>query len=137
MKNNIMELLHVDIISPYKRLEADVSLITLPGAEGVFGVMAGHMNLLASIVAGKVEMRRNDSDVDIIYVSAGSVQVSKEGCIVLVTEFASAPMEDIKMRLDIANDKLNATTHNTIIASLKEEIAFLNILSSLNKASMK
>ncbi|MCS6985935.1 MAG: ATP synthase F1 subunit epsilon [Sphingomonadaceae bacterium] len=52
-----MGRLHLDIVTPVKRLRsAEVHMVVVPGAEGDFGVLAGHAPVLSTLRPGFVEI---------------------------------------------------------------------------------
>jgi len=54
-----MKLFAVEILTPVHRVFAgEVESIVLPGSEGSFGVLAGHVALLAGLGAGRIIARQ-------------------------------------------------------------------------------
>ncbi len=52
-------LFHFELVSPEQKLVSEEAFeVTAPGTEGMFGVRAGHMPLLATLKAGVVEVVR-------------------------------------------------------------------------------
>lgn len=50
---------HFELVSPEKKLVSEQAFeVVAPGSEGVFGVRAGHMPVLATLKAGVVEVIR-------------------------------------------------------------------------------
>lgn len=72
------------LISPERTLvEEPVVSVILPGAEGYFGVMAGHAPLVAQLKPGVVEYRRADGSEQKAAVAGGFAQVVPERTLVL------------------------------------------------------
>ena len=82
--------LRLEILTPAKRVaELDVPMVTLPGMEGYFGVLPGHMPLITKLKPGVVSfeeggMRRR------VAVSAGIVETLPDRLLILArtAEFA-------------------------------------------------
>jgi len=76
--------MQVEVLSPDKSLftgEADV--ITLPGANGSFQIMANHAAMIANLKSGQMEIK-SGSEVQSFEVSGGLVEVLKDKVVVLV-----------------------------------------------------
>jgi F-type H+-transporting ATPase subunit epsilon len=76
--------MQVEVLSPDKTLytgEADV--ITLPGANGSFQIMANHAAMIANLKSGQMEIK-SGSDVHSFEISGGLVEVLKDKVVVLV-----------------------------------------------------
>lgn len=55
-----MEKLVASIVTPYGEIfSGEVDSVTLPGVEGEFGVLYGHVNLLSLLKAGVIELDHN------------------------------------------------------------------------------
>jgi len=76
--------MQVEVLTPDKTLytgEADV--ITLPGSNGSFQIMANHAAMIANLKAGKMEVKHG-SDVQTFDVTGGLVEVLSNKVVVLV-----------------------------------------------------
>jgi F-type H+-transporting ATPase subunit epsilon len=99
-----------ELVSPEKRLMVKpVEMVVIPGTEGVFGVMAGHMNFVASLKPGVVEVHEEGPVSEQFFISGGFAEVGPERCIVLAEE--AVRVED-----------LNAEEIAKQISILKEDI---------------
>ncbi len=80
-----------ELVSPERRLVSEVvRMVTIPGEEGDFGVLAGHMPLIASIRPGVVEViAANDSAPRRIFIAGGFADVNATSCTVLAEEAIS------------------------------------------------
>lgn len=74
------------IVTPEKKLlEVNCLQANLPGSEGVFGVLAGHMNLISSLDPGIIEyFEPNSQKSHKIAISDGFAEVSSDACVVIV-----------------------------------------------------
>ncbi len=85
--------IHFDLVSPERMLlSEDVDMVTLPGIEGYFGVLAGHAPLICSLRPGVIEVRRGGNDDLRLFVRGGFAEVDAKKVIVLAEE--SIPMSD-------------------------------------------
>lgn len=70
----------------------DVEMVTAPGSEGEFGVLAGHTDFLTTLKAGELIYKKGSSEERMV-VSSGYSQVSPEKTIILVE--AAIPVSEI------------------------------------------
>lgn len=81
-----------DLVSPERLLlteEAD--MVTVPGAEGYMGVMAGHMPLVSTLRAGMIDVQTDGRDRR-FFIRGGFTEISPEKIVVLAEE--AIPMEE-------------------------------------------
>ena len=71
-----MEALRLEIVTPDKVvLEADVDYVGAPGVDGEFGVLPGHIPLLAALTTGELYYRQG-TDTRWAFVAGGFAEVS-------------------------------------------------------------
>lgn len=106
------EKLHFDLVSPEKLLySALADMVTVPGTEGDFGVLAGHAPVITSIRTGVIDVRGSEDGADLkIFVRGGLAEVTPDGLTVLAEE--AMPLED-----------LNAADLDQRIKNLEEDVA--------------
>ena len=77
-----------ELVSPEARLISEAArMVTIPGEEGDFGVLAGHMPLIATIRPGVVEVvPANDGTPRRIFIAGGFADVNATNCTVLAEE---------------------------------------------------
>lgn len=77
-----------ELVSPERRLISEPArMVTIPGQEGDFGVLAGHMSLVATIRPGVVEVvPANGNEVRRIFIAGGFADVSANNCTILAEE---------------------------------------------------
>jgi F-type H+-transporting ATPase subunit epsilon len=79
--------IRLELVSPEKLLLAeDVSMAVLPGADGQFGVLVGHIPVVSTLVPGPIDIYQGDKIEQRIFVSGGFVEVDGERCIVLAED---------------------------------------------------
>ena len=88
------DTIHFDLVSPERLLlSEDVKMVTLPGAEGYFGVLAGHAPVLSALKPGVIEVRRDGSEAATkLFVRGGFAEVDAQHVVVLAEE--AIPLAD-------------------------------------------
>ena len=87
-----MATLHFDLVSPEKLLfSGDVHQVDVPGAEGDFGVLAGHAPLMATLRPGIMTIHRDGGPLRVV-VMGGFAEVNPEGLTILAD--TAAPLGD-------------------------------------------
>lgn len=125
-----MEKVQLEVVTPSKVvLRADVDMVVLPGTEGEFGVLPGHVPFLAGILPG--EMRYTaESERGYLAVSAGFAEVFNNKVSVLVD--AAEKAGDID--LDRARRALVRAKERLSQDRTKKEIDFLRAESAMKRA---
>ena len=67
-------------------------MVTLPGAEGYFGVLAGHAPLLSALKPGVIEVRHEGDAATKLFVRGGFAEVDGQHVVVLAEE--AIPLAD-------------------------------------------
>ncbi len=87
-----------ELVSPERlELATDVEMVVVPGVEGDFGVLPGHMPLISTIRPGVIYVFRDGKVAERIFVEGGFAEVTPETCTVLA--------EHAKSVADIDRDK--------------------------------
>jgi F-type H+-transporting ATPase subunit epsilon len=116
------EKIHFDLVSPERMLlSEDVDMVTLPGTEGYFGVLAGHAPVISSLRPGVIEVTGGTTPNLRLFVRGGFAEVDAKKVIVLAEE--AIPMTDF----DIAalDQRLADTEEDLAIAKTDAERARL------------
>lgn len=83
-----------ELVSPQSLLVSeDVEMVVVPGAEGDFGVLAGHSPLISTVRPGVIHIFAGGSVKTRIFVAGGFAEVTPERCTVLAEE--AMPVSDI------------------------------------------
>ena len=81
------EKLAFDLVSPEALLMSEnVDMVTVPGADGDFGVMAGHAPVISTLRPGVVEITGAPGGPARIFVRGGFAEVTPAGLTVLAEE---------------------------------------------------
>jgi F-type H+-transporting ATPase subunit epsilon len=105
--------IHFDLVSPERLLlSEDVDMVTLPGSEGYFGVLAGHAPLISSLRPGVIEVTGGETPGLRLFIRGGFAEVDAKKVIVLAED--AIPMADFDMA---ALDQRIADTEEDLVAS--------------------
>lgn len=106
-----------DLVSPERLLlSEDAEMVTLPGSEGYFGVLAGHSPVIATLKPGIIEVKGGSTGERRYFVSSGFADVSAEKLTVLAEE--AIPMESVDAEL---LDKRIANAEEDILQAKSED----------------
>ena len=110
-----MATFHFDLVSPEKlAFSGEVDQVDIPGAEGDFGVLAGHAPVVAAIRPGILTIITGGSKQKII-VLGGLAEVSEKGLTVLA---------DVATSIDELDRARFAATINEMQEKLSEKDGF-------------
>jgi F-type H+-transporting ATPase subunit epsilon len=87
-----MATFHFDLVSPEKLLfSGEVDQVDVPGAEGDFGVLAGHAPFISTVRPGILTIFREGAGLKVV-VNGGFAEVNPQGLTVLAD--IAVPIED-------------------------------------------
>lgn len=90
-----MAELHFELVSPARLLiSGAVAQVVVPGAEGVFTVLANHAPLISALKPGVLEVTHAGGNAERIYVRGGFAEVNGKGLTVLAEE--AVPVAELK-----------------------------------------
>ncbi len=84
-----MKKFSLELVSPEKLLlNKDVTMVTVPGSEGDYGVMAGHTPIITTLRPGVIEVYEADDHTvsDHFFVAGGFAEVTNERCTLLAED---------------------------------------------------
>ncbi|MGD0675381.1 MAG: ATP synthase F1 subunit epsilon [Polyangiaceae bacterium] len=95
--------IHLEIVTPAGRaLSVEVDEVTAPSVEGEFGVLPGHLPLLAALRTGIVTYRR-ESEAKQCAVGTGFAEAGPDKLILLTSEFTErAQIDPVLVRKELA-----------------------------------
>jgi F-type H+-transporting ATPase subunit epsilon len=99
----MVDSIRLEIVTPRGRaLVADVDEVTAPSVEGEFGILPGHLPLLAALRVGIVTYRRG-GETKRCAVGSGFAEAGPDKLSILTTEFAEPEKVDpVLVRRDLA-----------------------------------
>jgi F-type H+-transporting ATPase subunit epsilon len=88
--------IHFDLVSPERLLlSEDVDMVTLPGTEGYFGVLAGHAPVISSLRPGVIEVTGGETPGLRLFIRGGFAEVDGRQVTVLAED--AIPMADFNL----------------------------------------
>jgi len=111
---------HFDLVSPERLLISEqADMVTVPGAEGYFGVLEGHMPLVSTLRAGMIDVKGGDQGDARYFIRGGFAEVTTTKITVLAEE--AVPMSE----LDIAvlDQRIKDAEEDLAAASTPDERA--------------
>ncbi len=136
------KLLSIDIVTPEKTIyQGKIKGIIAPGIDGEFGVLPDHTPFATMLAPGVVTLAHEDGKSEMMAVSGGYVEVTREKVILLV-ETAERPEEvdigTIKRRKEEKEKLLHAkdrkdVDYDAIQIALLKELSRLKAVEILNK----
>jgi F-type H+-transporting ATPase subunit epsilon len=134
-----MATFHFDLVSPEKlAFSGDVDQVDVPGAEGDFGVLAGHAPVVAAIRPGILTVTSGGSKQKII-VLGGLAEVSEKGLTVLADVATSIDELDrarFAATIDEMQQKLNEKEGSELDHEIERLDHFKSIQNELNTTAM-
>ena len=134
--------IHIDIVTPEKKIfEGQIRSIVAPGIDGEFGVLPDHAPFATVLAPGVVELTDEDGKKELMAVSGGYIEVTREKVILLV-ETAERPeevdVETLKRRKEEKEKLLRAkdkkdVDYDAIQIALIKEISRLKAAEMLNR----
>jgi F-type H+-transporting ATPase subunit epsilon len=105
----------LDIVTPDRLLQStQAEMVTIPGTEGEFGVLANHAALISTLKPGIITIFQNGVANTHLFVSGGLAEINNNRCTILadsaknVAEINRAEVESqirqIQQQLDGANE---------------------------------
>jgi len=78
-------MLHFELVTPEKLVRSeDVYMVVVPGTEGDFGVLEGHMPIMSTIRDGNLAIYRTEKgEPELLPIEGGFAEVSTAGLTVL------------------------------------------------------
>lgn len=130
-----------ELVAPEELLLSElVELVVVPGAEGDFGVLAGHSPLISTLRTGVITVYEKDEVKKRIFVSGGFAEVTPERCTVLADEAVSietANRLDVEKRVEAGQevfDSANDDEKENAAEALRISKALLVALDTVGRA---
>jgi F-type H+-transporting ATPase subunit epsilon len=103
-----------ELVSPERLIiSKDVSMVVVPGTEGLFGVLPRHTSMLSALAPGVIDIYEEDAITERVFVINGFAEVTEERCTVLA--------EDV-----IPIDKLNPEELEETIVKIRMKVGSMD-----------
>ena len=116
------QTIHFELVSPESKIMAeDITMAVIPGTEGDFGVLSGHMPLVATVGTGVVAIyRENMTNVsERVFIAGGVADVTGTQCTLLAEQAINVndldrndlerQINDLKEDIKITDDEADRT----------------------------
>ena len=99
------EKIEFELVSPEELLISQpVDMVVVPGGEGYYGVLAGHVPMITTVRPGAIATYEDNRVTDRIFVSGGFAEVTEERVTVLVEGAVKvSSLDRAKVEQDIKN----------------------------------
>ena len=121
-----MDTIRLSIVTPNGEIfNDDVKTVTLPGKEGEFGVLPGHVSLVSSLTVGVIVIEKANSTEAVainwghVKVDEKSVDVLADGAIALTAGKDSEIAKNIEAALELVKSVKDS---NISVASVEAKI---------------
>ena len=126
-----------ELVSPERLLlSVDAEMVTVPGAEGDFGVLAGHAPLISSLRPGVIEIDGADDAENRIYVGGGFAEIVGGRLTVLAEEAVPVSQLDraaLEQRIRNAEEDLEDAKDDAARAKVQAQLDHLRgMLTAVN-----
>lgn len=117
-----METLKLDIVTPEGKIFSNnVKSVTLPGSEGEFGVLPGHVEIVTTLSTGVIEIEKEDHKREIVAINWGYAKVDETSVDVLVegaVDINGDSESEIAQAITSAKKLLEESTDNNVAVSM-------------------
>ena len=115
-----------ELVSPERLIiSKDVSMVVVPGSEGLFGVLPRHTSMLSALAPGVVDVYEADVITERLFVVNGFAEVTGDRCTVLAEDVI--PIEELNPdALESKIEEMRAEARN---ASDKEAVRLNGLLA--------
>lgn len=120
--------LHFELVSPERLLRSgDVHMVVVPGAEGDFGVLAGHAPFMSTIRPGAIEVYETaSSPATRIFIDGGFAEVNDSGLTILAENavpVAEIKADEVSKRLSDAREDVRLAKSDVERAVAEKQVA--------------
>ena len=115
------------LVLPEQSLASEqADMVVVPGGEGDFGVLPGHVPMISTVRPGVIEVHVGGKVKDRYMVAGGFAEVTGERCTVLAEEampFAQVTAAALQERISRAQQSLSAATNDNERAEAEKSLA--------------
>lgn len=139
---HLAQTILVDIITPeFAFYSKSVYMVVIPGREGEFGVLPGHISMVAAVQPGLITTYDPQMKViDKIFIGGGFAEVTKNSVNLLVEKAAyllDYNLDDVIKELSQLKDSLNLCDYENEREIIQKNIQFNELLLANIKNAIK
>jgi F-type H+-transporting ATPase subunit epsilon len=129
------EKVSFDLVSPERLLLSEsAEMVTVPGSDGYFGVLYGHMPLISTLRPGMIDVKGGDKGDAKYFIRGGFAEVTTTKVTVLAEE--AIPMTELDLaaldlRIKDAEDDMLSATTDTQRAKLADALYDLRLIRAM------
>jgi len=127
--------IHLDLVSPERLLlSEDVDMVTVPGADGYFGVLPGHAPVMTALRPGVIEIAGGEDGDMKLFIRGGFAEVTPTNVSVLAEEAIPFPEFTVQMldqRIKDAEEELIAAPTDGEKSRVNESLDQLKLLRTV------
>ena len=131
----MVDKIRFDLVSPERLLlSEDVDMVTLPGSEGEFGVLAGHAPVISTLRPGVIDVKGASTGDLRLFVRGGFAEVDQTKVIVLAEEaipLGEFDLAALDSRIRDAEEDLAITKSDAERARVAERLDHLRQLRAV------
>ena len=127
-----------ELVSPERLIiSKDVSMVVVPGSEGLFGVLPRHTSMLSALAPGVVDIYEEEVITEQLFVVNGFAEVTADRCTVLAEDVI--PIDELnpdeleekieKMRADARN--VSDSDENRLSSLIAQKEAVLQAMRAV------
>ena len=117
-----METLKLDIVTPEGKIFSNnVKSVTLPGSEGKFGVLPGHVGIVTTLDSGVIEIEKQDGKKEIVAINWGYAKVDERSVDILAegaVDINGDSESEIAQAIASAKKLLEESSDNKVAVSM-------------------
>ena len=115
-----------ELVSPERLIMSkDVSMVVVPGSEGLFGVLPRHTSMLSALAPGVLDIYEEEIITERLFVVNGFAEVTADRCTVLAEDVI--PIEELNP--DEVEEKIEKMRADARNASDSDENRLNNLIS--------
>ncbi len=127
--------IHLDLVSPERMLlSEDVDMVTVPGADGYFGVLPGHAPVMSALRPGVIDVKGGEDGDMKLFILGGFAEVTPTSVSVLAEEaipFPEFTVDMLDQRIKDAEEDLAAAQNDVDRQRVAESLDQLRLLRSI------
>lgn len=119
------------VVTPENKMMAvQAQLATIPGTEGDFGVLQGHIDMVALVKPGLLKINAEHNRVTEFLVSYGICRITNGVCALMVDDailVQNIKEDDVSKRMDVCEKEIALSKSSAEIKRLKRVMVFLKL----------
>lgn len=128
-----MENFLFELVTPEKvQFSGTAEMVTAPGTDGEFGVLAGHAPFVSTLKAGVITIQA-DGATRKLAVAAGLAEVTPTQCIILAekaADLSGLTADEAQKRLQAARDAVEVAATEDARRSAESALALAEVMAS-------